>query len=412
MQARIKPLISIVNKNINPLAVRQFNSAPILRMPIHQNGQRYWSDQEMMERYRQGIEDAGGKIGTTRKYTEDDIKAAFDAGSMEADKFLGGAARGAYEEGMEAGKLVGRNLEQQNTADRIKTIREEAERVGYRKGLEGNPNVKTELAASYQKGVAEGEKLAQQKLDQVSYARGYKDGRSVMADNKETETNTTQKKLGWLDFFITIFPGALQTAIKPESSSLLSGYGQQHGEMWFQKKINSLIEEKFVLIKDKDPAKFGLNEFTTAELESIDKAIIKHNKAVEYREEMRIEMKARRASGHSDKKFFGERKLDLFGDNRLFSRYQDWTGSYYDSNLPPTIENYKSMNDYYKSRPENMNTSHSPLLNELTKIVENIENRKAQQEAIAKQYDYEQHTKKFTEELAKERAARDSAARN
>lgn len=106
-------------------------------MPKHfnDNGKntRFWSDEEMMQRYRQGREDAGDK-NSANQYTAEDLKKSYDAGIKLADSLLGAAVRSGFEEGHKQGELSGIELGKVEANRSIPQNIIDAQRQGYQQG--------------------------------------------------------------------------------------------------------------------------------------------------------------------------------------------------------------------------------------------------------------------------------------
>src|ERR1700733_10644740 len=110
-------------------------------MPKHfnDNGKntRFWSDEEMMQRYRQGREDAGdksGNINNANQYTAEDLKKSYDAGIKLADSLLGTAIRSGFDEGHKQGELSGIELGKIEANRSIPQNIIEAQRQGHQQG--------------------------------------------------------------------------------------------------------------------------------------------------------------------------------------------------------------------------------------------------------------------------------------
>ncbi len=119
-------------------------------MPKHFNNNgkntRFWSDEEMMQRYRQGREDAGDK-NSSNQYTADDLKKSYDAGVKVADTFLGVAIRSGFDEGHKQGELSGIELGKIEAGLSIPKTIVDAQRQGHHQG--------------YLLGLAEGRSIAE-----------------------------------------------------------------------------------------------------------------------------------------------------------------------------------------------------------------------------------------------------------
>ena len=47
---------------------------------------RLWTDEEVQNRYRQGLEDAGKKVESFGRYSEEELKTAFNRGKEKSDR--------------------------------------------------------------------------------------------------------------------------------------------------------------------------------------------------------------------------------------------------------------------------------------------------------------------------------------
>lgn len=169
---RVVPVITqALKKGLNS----QFFHSNVGRLaPRIIEGKRYWPDEDLQNRYRQGFEDAKKGLGAsnggstssdssqTMGFTEADVKAALEEGMKQADQYLGGAVRGAWSDGHAQGKILGSQEEKENLKVEIEKAASKAHSEGFAKGLAENPAKQTIEKEGYEKGWQAGLKEAKE----------------------------------------------------------------------------------------------------------------------------------------------------------------------------------------------------------------------------------------------------------
>ncbi len=147
-------------------------------MPIHVDGHRYWTDEELHAATRRGFENAGGKWEEFRKkFTDEDIQAALNKGMELADQYTGAAVRGVWSEAFDKGKARGIQDEQKSSEQRIQSLlaqtAAESKQRGYNEGLEAHPDTQAAMAIGksegYRQGILQGTKQTEDKLEKLSH---------------------------------------------------------------------------------------------------------------------------------------------------------------------------------------------------------------------------------------------------
>lgn len=145
---------------------------------------RLWTDEEVQNRYRQGLEDAGKKVESFGRYSEEELKTAFNRGKEKSDRLVSAAARAGFEEGFKEGKINGRD----DAMSRIQEQKQYAEKKGYDSGFKEGEKIAHRK--SYEEGLDFGKRI----IGKEQYEAGYKQGKEDAADLRKSFINNTQQR--------------------------------------------------------------------------------------------------------------------------------------------------------------------------------------------------------------------------
>lgn len=316
---------------------------------FNENGTRtrYWTDEELKARYQQGRQDAGDKHHEQR-FSEGDLKNAFDSGVKKADRLLGSAVRGGFEDGFKAGENEGQEKGKQAAIRAMPQNILDAERIGFERGQregyqEGNDTAQRRFARDLpyiQKDAVENYKrnhslparltwfydeLTQQgtrgSLAAMTHVLGklplgpdFDAPRNHMLRLADFRTNPRVVSRRFLGLYILGPLVAYQALSYPYNwlSNKKSQY--DHGETGEQFASRQKVAARCNQLEQITPRAFGLTAFPQVRQADVDHCKAQCQKTQQNFEKMRETMAQRRRLGIGNQLSYGLRLFDGFQD--------------------------------------------------------------------------------------------------